>query len=78
MLFAWIKDMFRRLFAPHGIAMDNLNVEVPTVHTRAELEAMTKVQIDEYGEKFGLKLDRRWAKKRMINELFANGLIRED
>lgn len=53
------------------------NVEVPYVATLEELNAMTKVQIDEYAAGFGLKLDRRWAKKRMINECIANGLVRE-
>ena len=74
-----LKDLLNRLFGRKEGEIDWSKVEVktPTLYTIDELNKMTKVQIDEYGEKFGLKLDRRWAKKRMITDLLANGLVKE-
>lgn len=59
------------------IDWDDVVVTVPEVLTLEQLSALTKVQIAEYAAGFGLKLDQRWAKKRMIAECFANGLIKE-
>ena len=74
-----LKDLLNRLFSRKEDEIDWNNVEVktPTLYTIDELNKMTKVQIAEYGESFNLKLDQRWAKKRMITDLLANGLVKE-
>ena len=54
-------------------------ITLPDVKTEEELNAMTKAEIIAYGELFGLDVLRKsFTKKRLINELGANGLIRGD
>jgi len=54
-------------------------VTFPVVKTEEELNAMTKAQLVEYAEGFGLEvLKMSWTKKRMVVEICANGLARGD
>jgi hypothetical protein len=60
------------------IDWSEVEVTVPVVLSLDELSALTKVEIVEYAAGFGLELKLSWAKKRLITECLANGLISEE
>lgn len=61
------KPVAKKATSPKKPVVNKTATKTPTVVKSAELEKMTKVELDEYAEKnFGIKLDRRKRKFDMI------------
>ena len=55
-MFNWIKRLM-------------LNDELPEVYTKEELKEMSKIDLEKIGRQYGIELDRRLTKTKLINQL---------
>jgi len=55
-MFNWIKRLM-------------LNDGLPEVYTKEELKEMSKIDLEKIGRQYGIELDRRLTKTKLINQL---------
>ena len=62
----WLK----KVFLPTVEDIDTLVLEKQVIEKKSELTKMTKVQLEKLGRAYGVELDRRLTKEKLVNQLW--------
>ena len=62
----WLK----KVFLPTVEDIDTLVLEKQVIEKKAELTKMTKTQLEKLGRAYGVELDRRLTKEKLVNQLW--------